>query len=284
MITGPAVALVALAFSVGLLWKGADWTVGAAVNIARHFGMSKLTVGLTVVALGTSAPEFLVTVIAAIGDKPDISVGNVVGSNIFNTGLILGACAVLWTVPTSRPLIRRDIPLLMLGTGLVIFFTRDAWLGRFDGLILVGLLVAYLGYLLATGTHRVEVDDDEAPLGRACLVLAGGLAAICGGAHLMVESAVSLAQTLGIPQWKIALTVVAGGTSLPEFATSLAAARRGHAEIVLGSLIGSDIFNLLGVLGLAASIHPLAIEPAAMHGLWLMLGAVALLWGTAVFG
>lgn len=280
MISDPLVACGALLVSIGLLAKGAEWVVLSAARIATRFGLSELVIGLTVVAMGTSAPEFVVTVLAALQGQPEMAVGNVVGSNIFNTGLVLGLCGLLWRVPASRDLGRRDVPLLLGGTVLMLVLARDARIDRIEGLFLFAALVAYVVWLIrvgdVTGLVLEEVPREPARPRDAGLLLAG-LAAVGVGAELLVRAAVYAATELGASEWLIGVTVVAAGTSLPEFATSFMAGRHGHRGIILGNLVGSDVFNLLGVLGLAAFLHPLDVSAPAMSGLWMMLAAVAVL-------
>ncbi|MFQ5697042.1 MAG: calcium/sodium antiporter [Myxococcota bacterium] len=270
--------------SIVLLWKGADGVVYASARIASRFGLSDVVIGMTVVAIGTSAPEMVVTLVAALRHQPEISVGNVVGSNIFNLGFILGGCAVLRTLPTSRSLVVRDAVMLLLSASLLaLFFVGDSKLTRMDGALMIAILGAYVLYLF----HRDEplVDETEAPdrpaetgppdFWDAPLVLVS-LAAVVGGAHLLVGSATEVARTLGLSEWAIAMTIVAGGTSLPELATSVAAVLRGHPGLVAGNLIGSDLFNMLGVLGLAALFHPLQIHSTAMGSIVMMVAMVGL--------
>ena len=282
MIEHPAAATVALPIAVYLLAKGAEWVVLSSANIARRFGLSDHVIGLTVVALGTSAPEFVVTVMAALQGHAAISIGNVVGSNIFNTGLVLGVCVFLWRVPTSVGLSRRDVPLLFVGTAAALFFLRDHQLDRLEGLFLFVSLGVYLAYLIRRGRPAGLVTEEEVPRepgnARDLPLLLLGLVCVCGGAQLLVESSVYAGRALGVSEWLIGVTVVAAGTSLPEFATSIAAGRHGHHGIILGSLVGSDLFNLLGVLGVAALIRPLDAGPEALNGLGMMLFAVLVLW------
>jgi cation:H+ antiporter len=278
--SGPMLDIALLLIAVGLLWKGADWVVFAAARMASRFGLSHVVIGMTVVAIGTSAPEMVVTLVAAFGGHSEIAVGNVVGSNIFNLGFILGGCAVLRTIPTSGLLVRRDTAMLLLSSALlVVFFIGDLRLGPVEGLVMMGLLAGYVLYLLRR-TEEVdeELETDDIPEGQAglwdCPLLLAGLAAVIGGAHLLVIEARSLALMLGLSQWAIGITIVAGGTSLPELATSLAAVKRGHPGIVAGNLIGSDLFNMLGVLGLAALMKPLQIHATAVPSLFMMTGMV----------
>jgi cation:H+ antiporter len=282
-----AMADVALLLvAVGLLWKGAEWVVYASARMAARYGLSDVVIGMTVVAIGTSAPEMVVTLVAAIGGKPEISVGNVVGSNVFNLGFILGGCAVLRTIPTSSTLVRRDAMMLLLASVLLVtFFLEDLWFGtagprleRHEGVVMMLLLAGYVLYLF----HRDDEggDSEEVPEGKAGFwdypLLLLGLACVIGGAHLLVNSAVLLARMMGISEWAIGITIVAGGTSLPELATSMAAVTRGHPGIVAGNLIGSDLFNMLGVLGLAASLQPLQIHGTALPSVVMMTGMVLL--------
>jgi cation:H+ antiporter len=272
------VAFVFLA--IGLLWKGSDWVVSAASHIAHKLGISDLVIGLTIVALGTSAPEIVVTLVAALQNQPDISVGNIVGSNIFNLGFILGSCAALWTIPTSHRLVQRDTPLLVLAALLLLFFLRDSTLNRLEGIAMMAILGTYLVYLFRHQPDEV-VEPEALPSGRPNWAdfprLLLGLASVIGGAHLLVRSAAHLAGQLGLSEWAIAITIVAGGTSLPELAVALAAAKRGRPGIVAGNLIGSDIHNVLGVLGLAAFMHPLTVDPAALGSVLMMIGMLGVL-------
>lgn len=281
MMEHPAIAVGVLVVAIALLWVGADWVVLSAARLARRIGLTDLTIGLTIVALGTSAPEFLVTVFAAVQEQPAISIGNVVGSNIFNTGLILGICALVWRIETPPLLVYRDLPLLIASAGCVFLFTNDGVLGRGEGVAMVGVLACYLTYLIFArggGTIALEEIPRDTAQFQDVPRLAIGLVFVVGGAHLLVNSAVSIATALEVDPWLIGVTVVAGGTSLPEFATSIAAARRGHTQMVFGNLVGSDLFNLLGVLGLAIIIHPLDVDRSGQVGLAMMLGMLLLLF------
>jgi cation:H+ antiporter len=266
--------LILLACIVAL-WFGAVWVVEAAARIARRLGLSELVIGLTIVAIGTSAPEFAVTIAAALRGQADISVGNVVGSNIFNLGFILGGVALVRAISTTRSLIWRDGMVLIGATFLLLFFLRDLTLSRAEGVILMGSLVAYVGYLIY---QREEVNTDEIPEGEFnwpdILRLLGGLLLITAGGHFLVEAASSLARLAGVSDWVIGVTIVAAGTSMPEMATSLIAVMRGHYGISAGNLLGSDLFNLLGVLGLAAFMRPLTVDRAAYSSLFLLSGLV----------
>lgn len=258
------------------LWVGADQFVAGAARTARRLGVPGLVVGLTVVAFGTSAPEFVVTVDAALVGRADVSVANVVGSNVLNLGFILGGVALVQALATTRTLVRRDATLLVGSTALLLGFVADGRLGRIEGAVLFASLLAYLGYLVRAGNGGSAADGDGSfhwpDIGR----LVGGLAVVIGAGHLLVASAVDIAGSVGVSEWVIGLTVVAAGTSLPEFATSLAAARRGRTGISTGNLLGSCIFNVLGVLGLAAVVRPLPVGSSGVEGTAWLLGTVVL--------
>ncbi len=257
---------------------GASGMVEAASRIAKRLGVSELIIGLTVVAFGTSAPEFAVTLYSAFEGQGDISVGNIVGSNIFNLGFILGGCALIRAIPTSRKLLQRDGLVLGGATILILVLVgRDLHLGRQDGILLFLLLVVYLVYLFKNRSDNEAISAESDAGGDAAetrtlvhdsLFLLLGLVGIVVGAFVMVESASALARSMGISDWVIAVTIVAAGTSAPEFATSLAGVLKGRYELSAGSLIGSDIFNLLGVLGIAGILRPMDILPEARMSLY----------------
>ncbi len=269
-----AIDSLVLIISVVGLWWGAVWVVESASRIAQKLGISELVVGLTVVAFGTSAPEFSVTLTAAFKDQANISVGNVVGSNIFNLGFILGGVAFLRTISTSKKLVFRDGALLIITTFLLLLFLYDTRLGFWEGLVLMSSLIGYLIFLFI----RRERLEEEVPRGNFrwydIPMLLGGLGLILGGGHFLVESASSLAKYIGISDWVIAVTIVAAGTSAPELATSLVAVIKGRHGISAGNLIGSDLFNLLGVLGLASLLRPLQVDPSSYYDLIMLSSLV----------
>lgn len=267
--------LIIVASIVGLWW-GAVWLVEAAVRIARQLGLSELIIGLTVVAIGTSAPEFAVTIGAALNGRGDISVGNVVGSNIFNLGFILGGVALVRAICTTRTMVFRDGGMLIGTSLLLMLFFLDHQIGRLEGGILIALLVLYLGYLI----WKKEPIEDGLPAGEFrwwdVPQLVAGIGLVIASGYLLVESAVHLARLFGISEWVIGVTIVAAGTSAPEFATSLVAVLKGRHGVSAGNLIGSDLFNLLGVLGLAALIRPLTVEASAVDSIIVLVGMVVL--------
>jgi cation:H+ antiporter len=258
------------------MWVGASQFVGGAGRLAGRLRVPELVVGLTVVAFGTSAPEFAVSLDAALTAKSDISVANVVGSNLLNLGFVLGGAALVRAIPTSPTLVRRDGVALVGTTGLLLLFLRDLRVSRPEGVGLLVLLGTYLLVLVRSRERRIGPDDRSAGDFRRTDVvrLVGGLALVVAGAHLLVLAATDLARDAGLSEWVIGVTVVAAGTSTPEFVTAVVAARRGRAGLSAGNLVGSCIFNVLGVLGLAAAVRPLAVAPSAMGSAWWLLGVV----------
>ena len=265
-----AVNILVFVVAVVIIAKGAGLFVEGASGIGRRLGISELVLGLTVVAIGTSAPEFAVSVGAAIKGQGDIAVSNVVGSNIFNQGIILGMVAMMRSLPTGPTVTYRDGGVLLIGA-IFAFLTigLDLRLDRFEGAALVSGLVIYLLYLVHTGRrnrHLVPIEEVPAAaptLGGDLWRFALGLGAVLVASSFMVDAATAVARDFGVSEWVIGVTIVAAGTSAPEMATSLAAAARGKAELGVGALIGSDIFNLFGVVGVAGLINPVAVAPAA---------------------
>ncbi|WP_435362945.1 calcium/sodium antiporter [Haloarchaeobius sp. DYHT-AS-18] len=290
MVSATLTDLVFIIAGAAGLWFGAVVLVESAVRIAWRLGIPTLIIGLTVVAFGTSAPEFVVTIDAALAGEANVSVANVVGSNVFNLGFVLGGVALAGALPVSYDLVQRDGTALLVAVIATTAFLVDGQLDRIEGSILFLGLLAYLSLLVTMSSREsmpamVSEDDDLADVSGFELLdipkLLVGLAVVVIGGHLLVDGAVDIARDLGISDWVIGATVVAAGTSAPEFATSLIAARRGSAGLSAGNLIGSSVFNLLGVLGLASVIAPLSVGPAAypssMALLVLCLVVVALL-------
>lgn len=274
--------LALMAGGIIVLVAGGEILVRGATGLALRLGLSPLLIGLVVVGFGTSTPELTTSVTAALEGAPDIAVGNVIGSNIANILLILGLAALIRPIPIRTGPFRRDGAALalsaVLGAGLIAFAGLERWAGAL-------LAVALLAYIAISWWTDTGKQDDAggvtAPAGRllpSLLLLAGGFAGVIGGAWLLVEGAVAAAGALGVSQAVIGLTIVAIGTSLPELATSLSAARRGQGDIAFGNIIGSNIFNILGILGVAAMISPMQVTGSlAGSDLAVMLGATALL-------
>jgi|TARA_Y100000782_G_scaffold9543_1_gene10861 cation:H+ antiporter len=251
--------IVILLVSIIVIGKGAVWLVDAAARVAKHFGISELVIGLTVVAFGTSAPEFGVTILAAIRGMGDISVGNIVGSNIFNLGFILGGTAIIHSLKTSRTIVFRDGFFLLFGGILLSVFLWDLTLSKIEGIVLFTLLVLYLLYLYFK-KETIETEEPTHAMYRwDPILLFVGIGLVIVGSHFLVESAVSIARFMGVSDWVIGATIIAAGTSAPEFATSLTAAMKSRYGMSVGNLIGSDIFNLFGVLGVAGMMRNLSV-------------------------
>jgi cation:H+ antiporter len=257
-----------LALGFAVLTCGAELLVRGAAGIAAALRISPLVIGLTVVAFATSAPELAVAIGAALEGRPDLAIGNVVGSNIFNVLAILGVSALVAPLVVDRQLIRLDVPIMIAASVLVWLLCAGGVLGRAEGALLFVLPLAYIGWLVRQSRRENAAngaDDPDAPpprLGRDLVLAAAGLALLVLGARWLVAGASGIATALGVSELVIGLTIVAAGTSLPELATSLLASLRGQRGIAVGNVIGSNLFNLLGVLGLTAMVAPGGIPVA----------------------
>jgi len=247
---------------VGLLFGG-EALVRGSVGIARRLAIAPLLIGLTVVGFGTSTPELLVSVDAALRGVPDIAIGNIVGSNIANILLIVGLSALVWPIRVLGGTLRRDTGVMMAAALVLIPVFWLGAIGRLSGAVLVAGLIAYLVWAyLRPGAGKAEDDPSPmVPLWQSALWVAVGLVALMLGARLLVDGAVSIARGYGVSEAFIGLTIVAVGTSLPELATSLIAALRRQSEIAIGNIVGSNIFNVLGILGVTAVIAPIPVAP-----------------------
>ena len=265
-----------IVLSLFLLWKGSEWLVESSVRIARRLRVSQLVVGLTVVAFGTSAPEFAVTIGAAVNGQYNISVSNVIGSNIFNLGFILGGVSIIRSIESSKELIRRDGMILIGSTVAIFIFLWDLYFTRVEGLILLIGLICYNLFLVL----RKEKVDFEVHIARSKLfdgvILLTGIGLVVLGGYFLRVGAVGIARVIGLSEWVIGTTVIAAGTSAPEFATSLMASLKRQHGISAGNLIGSCIYNFLGVLGLAGLLQPMDISVNARSSTMLMGGLVVL--------
>ena len=275
-------ALLLLSAGVLLLVAGAEALVRGASQIATGLGISPLVVGLTVVALGTSAPELAVSVGSSLAGQTELALGNVVGSNIFNVLFTLGVTALVAPLAVSSQLVRLDVPLGIGAAVGTLLLALDGTIGPLDGAILVTVLVVYTGVLILKSRAESARDgslgdgmiparfDQPSTIGQWTLnvgLVIGGLALLVLGARWIVAAAVDIAQRLGVSELIIGLTIVAGGTSLPELATSVLAGMRGKREIAVGNVVGSNLFNLLGVLGLSAVVAPGGV-PVSDAVLW----------------
>jgi len=277
-----------LIIGLGLLYVGAQTLIRGGAALALRLGLSALAVGLTVIAYGTSSPEMVVSVQAALSGNGAISLGNVVGSNICNILLILGLAAAIAPVSAHVQVIRREIPVMIAATVLAMGLLWDGGLGRVDGVILLASVIAYTVLTLrdARRAHAAAVErefKDELPAtkGLGAWAAAGlvllGLLILALGSHLFVDGAIRLASGWGVSQAVIGLTIVAVGTSLPELATSVVASVKGDSDVALGNVVGSNIFNLLGILGVAALLQPIDGSDISRVDLGVMLAAAVLL-------
>jgi cation:H+ antiporter len=266
--------LVYFVMGLLMLYYGANWLVKGSSSLARNLGLTPLVIGLTVVAFGTSAPELFISVVSSIKDKSMIAVGNVVGSNICNIGLVLGLAAVIHPTTSNRSVYRRDIP-IMLGVSIyLLLISFDSKIGRIEGASLFGgiILYTYFNYYIAVKesqrnlksdsiafVHAVEEIEYVTSRSRQVLLIAVGIIGVVVGAEVLIDSAVAIMKIFNVSEKFIGLTVVALGTSLPELATSVVAALRKEMDISIGNLVGSNVFNILSVLGAASLIKPIPI-------------------------
>lgn len=257
-------SLLLIALGATLLYVGGDLLVKNSVRLAARLGLSSLVIGLTVVAFGTSAPELATTLASVLGGSPGLAIGNVLGSNIANIGLILGFTAILYPLGNSRFFLRRELPVTICVSLLLVPLVWNGILGRLEGAFLLTLLALYLAYVIKSDPEQIatEVEDDteandEKPLWRSLLFVLLGIGLLVGGARSLVTGAVDIARALGVSEAVIGLSMVAFGTSLPELASSIAAALRKETDIILGNIVGSNLFNILAVLGTTMVISPI---------------------------
>ncbi len=274
-------SFVILVLGFVLLVKGADFFVESASGIAARFGIPQLVIGLTIVAMGTSLPEAAVSITAALQGSGGISIGNVIGSNIMNVLLILGATAVICAVPVQLSTVKYEIPfMLVISVALLIFGLSDNQIVRFEGVVLWGFFIVYLAYLFRMAKNGTNEDEDivERPLPIQILLLIGGAAAIVIGSNLTVDGATEIATFFGMDDRLIGLTIVAFGTSLPELVTSVTAARKGKTDIAIGNIVGSNVFNILFVTGTTALITPVVFKQQFLIDAVVAIAAGILLW------
>ncbi len=291
-----------LVFGLALLFFGAEWLVKGSSDLALKMGISPLVVGLTVVAFGTSSPELLASLEANMSQPPQggLALGNVIGSNICNIGLVLGLTALLRPLVVHKQVVRRDMPILLVSSILFIVFLRDGVIARWEGAIFTAGVITYTAVSLFLSKREgkaseelSEEDVKEALEGGAKKVFLSlglivvGLLVLIKGADFLVNSGVNIAQTLGVPEAIIGLTMIAFGTSVPELATSVAAVRKGEVDIITGNAIGSCVFNLLAVVGIVALVSPIVSNGVSSVDLSMMIGitlAVMILgiWGSVI--
>ena len=273
---------VLLALGFVLLGKGADWFVEGAAGIAAKFGIPQLVIGLTIVAMGTSAPEAAVSIAASLKGSADITIGNVVGSNIMNILVILGCASVITPLLLARSTARIEIPFVIAITALLYFQGMDGVISFFDGVILLVGFVVYLLYLYRMAINSAPTEEEEQgeemSMGKCILWTLGGLAVIIAGSNVTVNAATAIAVFMGLSERIIGLTIVALGTSLPELFTSVTAARKGNADIAIGNIVGSNIFNILFVVALSALIVDIPFDKAFTFDSYVAIAAAVLLW------
>ena len=322
-----AINIVLLVLGVIIVLKGADWLTDGAVNIATRFGVSQMVIGLTIVAMGTSMPEFCVSMVSALKGTPDLAVGNVVGSNTLNTLLIVGCSALVAPIMVKRSSVKRDIPFAVVASLLMLLFCLDGAIGRVDAAVLFAgfclfmfvtlkyakttegpaAAVATSGAATTTGISEAstsQVSSSEASSSetsapeasssetsaqeasqasgtsmlKAIVMLVVGLLCLIAGSNMFVDNASFVASSLGVSDAVIGLTIVAGGTSMPELATSMVSAKKGNSDIAIGNVIGSNVFNILMIIGITGLVKPMHIAGITTLDLIMMLASMLLMW------
>ncbi|MEY8686087.1 calcium/sodium antiporter [Bacteroides sp. AN502(2024)] len=286
-----------------LILLGANGLTDGAASVAKRFRIPPIVIGLTIVAFGTSAPELTVSVSSALKGSADIAIGNVMGSNIFNTLMIVGCTALFAPIVTTRNTLRKEIPLCILSSIVLLICANDVFLdrasenilNRADGLLLLCFFAIFMGYTFAIASKPATTEQTEHPVieeeteikslpwWKSILYIIGGLAALIYGGQMFVDGATGIARNLGVSESIIGLTLVAGGTSLPELATSIVAALKKNPEIAIGNVIGSNLFNIFFVLGCSASITPLHLCGITNFDLFTLVGSGVLLWLFGLF-
>ena len=273
--------IVIIIIGVVCVLKGADFLTEGAAALARRVNVPEIVIGLTIVAAGTSAPELFVSLVSALKGTPDLAVGNVVGSNTMNCMLIVGCAAMVAPMTISRSTVKKDIPFAVGASVVLMLLALNGFLGRFDGIVLLAGFALFMVYSLRqakNGQGDTPTEEKQQNPWLSLLFIVLGLVGLVIGSNLFVDHASSLALALGISEGVVGLTVVAGGTSLPELATSVVAARKGQSAIAIGNVIGSNVFNILLILGLTATISPLQIEGITTIDMAVMLISVTLVW------
>ena len=273
--------IILIIVGVAMVLGGADRLTEGASALARRMNIPEIIIGLTIVAAGTSAPELFVSLVSALKGTPDMAMGNVVGSNTMNAMLIVGCAAMVAPMTISRSTVRKDIPFSVAASVLLILIAFDAFLGRVDGIILLLGFAAFMTYTLLQAKKGRSESPVEIKLLNPWLsvfYVLLGLTLLVAGSNIFVDSASRVAYSLGISEGVVGLTIVAGGTSLPELATSVVAARKGQSAIAIGNVIGSNVFNILLILGFTAILSPMQIQGITIVDMGMMLGSVALVW------
>ena len=275
---------------LALILLGANGLTDGAAAVAKRFHISDLVIGLTIVAFGTSAPELVISAMAALGGSAEMAIGNVVGSNVFNVLMIIGVTALVMPIKVGQGTLSKEIPLVVLASFALAFMGNDVWLdggnaniiSRIDGLVLLAFFLIFLRYTFAiahNGGDEAEGEKiKEMPIWKSALFILGGLAGLVYGGQLFVDGASGIASSLGVSESIIGLTIVAGGTSLPELATSVTAALKKNPGIAIGNVIGSNLFNVFFVLGCSATISPLPMGGINNVDMAVLIGSAILFW------
>lgn len=280
--------IVFIVIGVAIVLWGADRLTSGAVSVASQLGVSQMVIGLTVVALGTSMPEFCVSFVSALRGTADMAVGNVVGSNVFNAMLIVGAAAVTAPMSVMRQTVRKDLVFALAASVAMTAFILDGVISRVDAALLLVMFVLYMWGTLR-GAHEGVADNQSDASGQessskpermwlSCVWIVVGLVCLIFGSNLFVENASRMALALSVPEAVVGLTIVAGGTSMPELATSVVAARRGNSGIAMGNVIGSNVFNVLFVAGATGVVSPMSVSGITAVDLGVFVASMALLW------
>ena len=277
------IQVVLLVIGIVAVMKSAGWLTDGSVGIATRMGIPQLVIGLTIVAMGTSMPEFFVSLMSALGGKPGLAVGNVVGSNIFNASLIVGVAAMVAPIAILPDTVKRDIPFALVASVVLMMMCLDGNISRLDAVILFVLFIVFMYFtLLEAKKMRTDMSQEEQPVkmsvGKSTVLIVSGLAGLIIGSEVFVDNASALAHTLGVSDAVIGLTIVACGTSLPELATSTVAASRGNSGIAIGNVLGSNVFNILMILGVTGMVSPMSVQGITFVDLSVMVIAKILLW------
>lgn len=279
--------LLLLVIGLVLLVKGADWLVDGASVLAKKHNVSDLAIGLTIVAFGTSAPELVVNAVAASGNYPEIVFGNIIGSNNFNLFAILGIAGIITPLAVQSSTVWKEIPFSFLAAVALFFLANNYFLAepghisRYDAAILLAFFLGFLYYVatqLKTEPDAEKIENKDYSNFKIWMLILAGLAGLVGGGKLVVDNAVAMAQSLGVSEKIIGLTIIAAGTSLPELATSVVAAMKKNADIAIGNIVGSNIFNLFLIIGVSGLIRPLDYNPAFNTDIYLLLGGTIFLF------
>lgn len=274
--------IIYIVFGILMVLWGAGKLTDGATSIAAKMKIPPMIIGLTVVAMGTSMPEFFVSFVSALKGTSDLAVGNVVGSNIFNTMLIVGTTALVTPMVIAKSTVKKDIPFAVLASAMLLPMAIDGSISRIDAAVLFAVFIAFMLYTVRSAKKEKDNDNEdevkEMPVWRAVAFFVLGLACLIVGSNLFVDGATAVASLLGVSEAVIGLTVVAGGTSLPELATSVVAARKGQCAIAMGNVIGSNVFNILMILGITGMIHPMSIIGITRLDFIVMQLSIILLW------